>query len=54
MESRDTGARKIRKREEAGTVKVIKFQSDTCAAAEQDVNAETIKMQITGLGCFGK
>lgn len=36
------------------TIKVIMFQSERCVAADQDVNAETIKMQITGLGGFGK
>lgn len=35
-------------------IKVIMFQSGCCAAADQDLNAETIKMQITGLGGFGQ
>ena len=54
-ESGDKGCGKRRKRGIRGIIiKVIMFQSESCAAADQDVNAETIKMQITGLGGFGK
>lgn len=35
-------------------IKVIMFQSESCAVADQDINGETIKMQITGWGGFGK
>lgn len=55
MESLDKRwGRKQEKGSDNGIIKVIMFQSEGCAGADQDVNAETIKMQITGLGGFGK
>lgn len=45
---------KEEKRWITGIIKVIMFLSESCAIADEDVNAQTIKMQITGLGGFGK
>ena len=42
------------KTKQKDVIKVVMFQSEICVVADQDVNAVTIKMQITGLGGFGK
>lgn len=52
MESSDKNVKEKTKKK--AIIKVIMFQSESCVVADQDVNAVTIKMQITGLGGFGK
>ena len=46
-ETKDGGKVEIK-----GIIKVRIFESESCTVADQD--AETIKMQITGQGGFGK